>query len=72
MTHQIDPLIKALIVLSSSATWWPVYMPKEGKNHIRNSRWYLSISNYLDNANGTFKKKKLYLNNHPVVGFLKW
>ena len=40
MTHQIDPLIKTLIVLSSSATWWPVYMPKEGKNHIRNKRIY--------------------------------
>ena len=40
MTHQIDPLIKNLIVLSTSATWWPVYMPKESKDHIRNSRIY--------------------------------
>ena len=33
MTHQIDHLIKILVSLGSGATWWPDYMPKEGKNH---------------------------------------
>ena len=40
MTHQIDPLIKTLLLLASGATWWPVYMPKEGKNQKESEEKY--------------------------------
>ncbi len=32
MPHQIDPLIKILIVLACGAIWQPVFMPLLGKN----------------------------------------
>ena len=36
MTHQIDSLIMNLVVLASSATWRPVFIPKTGKKPIEN------------------------------------
>ena len=60
MTHQINPLIKILLILACSTTWLPVFLPKIGQSQTQISRIYtFSIfSEIRKNGNPAFEYVK--------------